>query len=160
MLADEPPSPRGVLTVPVNDQPQAFVQHAGTSLFHKPVRTDGETAVGGDAARDAPVVLWSWGGLTDGRSHSDTLAGCMVCSTTPSSSAVRVSRSTCWRSLALNAAIVRAASYRRRLKRRSTACWMWRRAGWNAAATARVAVATTRGESRPSSWPSPRTTPA
>src|SRR5215210_467361 len=45
-----------------------------------------------------------------GRSHSDAWVGCMVCSTTSRSSAVRVSRSTCWRSRALNAAIVWAAS--------------------------------------------------
>jgi len=38
-----------------------------------------------------------------GRSHSDTWVGCIVCSTTPTSSAVRLSRSTCWRSRALNA---------------------------------------------------------
>jgi hypothetical protein len=61
----------------------------------------------------------------------------MVCSITASSSAVSVSRSTCWRSRALKAAIVWAVSWRRRLKRRSTACWMRRRAGWNTAATAR-----------------------
>jgi hypothetical protein len=41
----------------------------------------------------------------------------------------------------LNAAIVPAASWRRRLNRRSTAAWMRRRAGWNTAATARVAAA-------------------
>src|SRR4030095_1695403 len=34
------------------------------------------------------------------------------------------------------------------------------RAGWNSAATARVAPATTRGEFRPRSWPSPSTTRA
>jgi hypothetical protein len=129
------------------------------SLFHKPVRTNGEAAAWG-AARDAPVPRCPGDALTEGRSHNDTLAGCIVSSTTASSSPVSVSRSTCWRSLALNAAIVRAASYRRRSKRRSTTAWMRRRAGWNAAATARVAVATTRGESRPSSWPRPRTTPA
>jgi hypothetical protein len=80
------------------------------SLFHKPVAADGEAAAGGDAARDAPMLRCSADALTEGRSHSDTLVGCMVSSTTPSSSAVRVSRSTCWRSRALNAAIVRAAS--------------------------------------------------
>jgi transposase len=46
---------------------------------------------------------------TDGRSHSDTWVACMVWSTTPSSSPVRVSRSICWRSRALNAWIVLAA---------------------------------------------------
>ena len=51
--------------------------------------------------------------------------------------------------------MVWAASWRRRLKRRSTPCWMRRRAGWKTAATARVAAATTRLESWPRSWPSP-----
>jgi hypothetical protein len=46
----------------------------------------------------------------EGRSHSDAWVGCMVWSTTASSSTVNVSRSTCWRSRALNAAIVWAAS--------------------------------------------------
>jgi RNA polymerase sigma-70 factor (ECF subfamily) len=45
-----------------------------------------------------------------GRSHSDARMGCIVSSTTASSSPVRVSRSTCWRSRSLNAAIVWAAS--------------------------------------------------
>jgi hypothetical protein len=62
-----------------------------TSLFHKVVRTVKEAAVGGDAARDAPVPRCSADALTEGRSHSDTLVGCIVCSTTPSSWAVRVS---------------------------------------------------------------------
>ncbi len=44
------------------------------------------------------------------RSHSDTWVGCIVCSTTASSSPVRVSRSVCWRRRALNAWIVWAAS--------------------------------------------------
>jgi Putative transposase of IS4/5 family (DUF4096) len=44
-----------------------------------------------------------------GRSHSDAWVGCMVWSTTASSSAARVSRSVCWRSRALNASMVRAA---------------------------------------------------
>src|SRR6266498_2062987 len=79
-------------------------------LFHKAVRTDGEAAVGCDAARDTPVLRWSEDALTGGRSHSDTLVGCIVWSTTPSSSAIKVSRSTCWRSRALNAAIVLTAS--------------------------------------------------
>ncbi|HZC98886.1 MAG TPA: hypothetical protein VFA46_01435 [Actinomycetes bacterium] len=90
-------------------KPYADQTCSGTSLFHQLVRTDGE-AVGCDAARDAPIPPWSADALSEGRSHSDTLVGCMVCSTTPSSSADRVSRSTCWRSRALNAAIVRAAS--------------------------------------------------
>ena len=55
-----------------------------------------------------------------------------------------------------NPSIIRAASWRRRLKRRSTAPWTRRRAGWKAAATARVAAATTRLESWPSSRPRPR----
>ena len=49
-------------------------------------------------------------GLAGGRSHSVAWVGCMVWSTTASSSALRVSRSTSWRSRALNAAMVRAAS--------------------------------------------------
>jgi hypothetical protein len=72
-------------------------------LFHQPVRTDGEPAVGCDAARDVPMLRRLADVVTDGRSHSDALVGCMVWSTTASSSAVRVSRSTCWRSRALNA---------------------------------------------------------
>jgi hypothetical protein len=44
------------------------------------------------------------------RSHSDTWVGCIVSSTTASSSAVNVSRSTCWRSRWLNTEIVSAAS--------------------------------------------------
>jgi hypothetical protein len=43
------------------------------------------------------------------------------------------------------------------LKRRSTACWTRRRAGWNAAATVRTAAATARLESWGSSQPSPGT---
>jgi transposase len=46
----------------------------------------------------------------DGRSHSATRVGCIVSSTTASSSPVNASRSTCWRSRALNASMVRAAS--------------------------------------------------
>ena len=56
--------------------------------------------------------------------------------------------------------MVRAASYRRRLKRRSTASWTRRRAGWKAAAAARVAAATARLELSGSSRPMPRTTAA
>jgi hypothetical protein len=89
---------------------QTFVKQARTSLFHKAVRPVRAAAVGCQAARDAPVPLWSWNALTDGRSHSDTRAGCIVSSTTASSSPVSVSRSTCWRSRALNISIVRAAS--------------------------------------------------
>jgi hypothetical protein len=44
-----------------------------------------------------------------GRSHNDAWVGCMVWSTTSRSSAVRVSRSTSWRSRALKAVIVRPA---------------------------------------------------
>jgi hypothetical protein len=47
---------------------------------------------------------------SEGRSHSDPAVGCMVWSTTASSSAVKVSRSTSWRSRALKAAMVWAAS--------------------------------------------------
>jgi hypothetical protein len=85
-----------------NLEPHTADQHAEperrltfNSLFHKAVGADREAAVGCDASRDAPVLRWSGDALTDGRSHSDTPVGCMVCSTTPSSSAVRVSRSTC-----------------------------------------------------------------
>ena len=46
----------------------------------------------------------------DGRSHSDTVVGSIVCSTPDSSSAERVSRSTSSRSRALNASTVLAAS--------------------------------------------------
>src|SRR6266511_4419298 len=62
--------------------------------------------------RDAAVAVGTPEGATGtvGRSHSDTWVGCIVCSTTPSSSVVRTSRSTCWRSRALNAWIVWAAS--------------------------------------------------
>src|SRR4029453_2245249 len=50
----------------------------------------------------------------------------------------RVSRSTCSRRWVENAWMVVAVLYLRRLKRRSTTCWMRRRAGRNRAATARV----------------------
>jgi hypothetical protein len=73
---------------------------------------------------------------------------------------VRLSRSTWSRSRAPNASMIPAASWRRRLNWRSTARWMWRRAGWKAAATARVAAATARLELWGSSRPSPRTTAA
>ncbi len=66
----------------------------------------------------------------------------MVWFTTASSSADKVSRSISSRSRALKACTVVAASYLRRLKRRSTTAWVRRRAGWNSAATARVAPAT------------------
>jgi Predicted membrane protein (DUF2207) N-terminal domain len=45
-----------------------------------------------------------------GRSHSDAIVGCIVCSTTASSSPVNASRSTSSRSRVLNAAIAWAAS--------------------------------------------------
>jgi hypothetical protein len=45
-----------------------------------------------------------------GRSHSDAIVGCIVWSTTASSSALSASRSTCSRSRAANASTVRAAS--------------------------------------------------
>ena len=60
------------------------------------------------------------GGCVDGRSHRNAVVGCIVWSTTASSSADRVSRSTCSRRRAPNASIVLAASYLRRLNRRST----------------------------------------
>src|SRR5918992_4708115 len=50
----------------------------------------------------------------EGRSHNDALVGCIVWSTTASSSTERVSRSISSRSRALNAPMVLAASYRRR----------------------------------------------
>ncbi len=62
------------------------MQHPGTSLFHKAVGVGGEAAVGCDVVRDAPVPRWLGGALTEGRSHSDTRVGCMVWSTTASSS--------------------------------------------------------------------------
>jgi hypothetical protein len=50
------------------------------------------------------------------------------------------------------------------LKRRSTTCWMRRRAGWNKAATARVAPATAQlggwSLTPPNSWPRTKTAPA
>jgi hypothetical protein len=45
-----------------------------------------------------------------GRSHSDVIVGCIVWSTTASSSAASASRSTCSRNRAANASTVRAAS--------------------------------------------------
>ena len=57
-------------------------------------------------ATASPAVL---AGACGGRSHSDTWVGCVVCSTTASSSPVRVSRSSSSRSRALNVAIVWAA---------------------------------------------------
>ena len=58
-------------------------------------------------AKVAPAALDASCGA---RSHSHAWVGCMVCSTTASTSAESVSRSSSSRSLALNAAIVRAAS--------------------------------------------------
>ena len=95
-----------------------------------------------------------------GRSDLDAWVGCIVSSTTANSSTVRCSRSTCWCSRSPHRSIVWTASSRRRLNRRSTAAWSRRRTGWNSAHTARVAAATIRLESRPSSWPRPRTTAA
>jgi hypothetical protein len=67
-----------------------------------------------------PAMSYAWTGrwpryrgslaVAGGRSHSDVWVGCTVWSTTASSSTVRVSRSTCSRSWALNASMVRAAS--------------------------------------------------
>src|SRR6266508_883833 len=109
-----------------------FSQVSGT-----PVAVSGEptqSVTGGSGLRYVLVVAWAlvcfnrlegqawedhWcaGGRPaaleagcEGRSHSDTWVGCIVCSTTSRSSAVRVSRSVCWRSRALNAWIVWAAS--------------------------------------------------
>jgi hypothetical protein len=59
----------------------------------------------------------------EGRSHSDAWVGCIVWSTTASSSPWSVSRSSWSRRWVLKAWIVSAASWRRRLKRRSTAWW-------------------------------------
>jgi hypothetical protein len=68
-------------------------------------------------------------GEAEGRSHSDSIVGSMVSSITASNSADRVSRSICWRRRPLNAWMVLAASYLRRLKRRSTPLWTRRRIG-------------------------------
>jgi hypothetical protein len=97
---------------------------------------------------------------TSGLSQGEAVVGCIVWSTTAISSAESASRSTSSRKRVLNTSTVLAASYLRRLKRRSTSAWMRRRAGWNRVATAKVAAATTRLDSLPRSWPSPKTTPA
>jgi hypothetical protein len=55
-------------------------------------------------------MRWFEAAESEGRSHSDDWVGCIVSSATANSSAVRLSRSTCWRSRALNAATVCAAS--------------------------------------------------
>jgi hypothetical protein len=55
-----------------------------------------------------------------GRSHSVAVVGCIVWSTTASTSADGVSRSTWSRRRVLNASMVRAVWHLRRLKRRST----------------------------------------
>ena len=77
----------------------------------------------------------------------------MAWSTTASRSAVRVSRSTWSGRRAPNPSMILAASWRRRLRRRSTTAWTRRRAGWNTAAPARVAAATTRGSPGPGAGP-------
>jgi hypothetical protein len=90
----------------------------------------------GEVTRPRPLPS----GRADGRSHSEAVVGWIAWSTTDSSSADSVSKSTSLRSRALKASTVLAPSYLCRLKRRSTACWMRWRAGWNRAATARVAL--------------------
>ena len=152
---DQPPDRRG----PVHqrqDGQRARVQHPGQAGGGQPRRGRRRRPPApphrlSDRARPAP------GG---GRCHSQAWVGCMVWSTTASSSADRESRSTWSRSRAPKASMTRAASWRRRLKRRSTAAWMRRRAGWNTAATPRVAAATTRLELWGSSRPRPSTTAA
>ena len=67
-------------------------------------------AVGRPSARDVPLMRWFEAAESEGRSHSDDRVGRIVSSVTANSSAVRLSRSTCWRSRALNAATVCAAS--------------------------------------------------
>jgi hypothetical protein len=73
----------------------------------------------------------------------------MVWSATTSSSPARALKSTSSRKRTLKASTVLAASYLRRLKRRSTTAWMRRRAGWNNAVTARVAPATAQRVGQP-----------
>src|SRR6266700_1064635 len=51
---------------------------------------------------------------SDGRNHSETLAGCIVSCTTASNCSRNWSRSTSWRKVALKAATVLVASYLRR----------------------------------------------
>jgi hypothetical protein len=75
-----------------------------------------------------PLPNWPFGARAAGRSHKDAVVGCIVWSATASSSADNVFRSTSSRSRRLNASTVLAASYLRRLKRRSTTAWMRRRA--------------------------------
>jgi hypothetical protein len=67
-------------------------------------------AVGRPSARDVPLMRWFEAAESEGRSHRDAWVGCIVSSATANSSAVRVSRSTCSRSRALNTVIVWALS--------------------------------------------------
>jgi hypothetical protein len=60
-------------------------------------------------------------GWSLGPQPGDAWVGCIVWSTASSSSAIRLSRSTWSRRRAPNASMILAASWRRRLKRRSTA---------------------------------------
>ena len=70
------------------------------------------------------------------------------------------SRSTVWRSRALNEATTASASYRVRLNRRSTACCTRRRSGLNSAAAASVAAATATGAFTGSTLVANSTSPA
>src|SRR4029453_4301230 len=78
-----------------------LVHHGHEGLVHNAVRTVRGVA-SCQAAGEAPGMRCSWDPLPDGRSHSDAWVGCMVWSTTASSSAVRVLRSTWSRRLAPN----------------------------------------------------------
>jgi hypothetical protein len=78
----------------------------------------------------------------DGRSQTETWVGCMVWSMTANSSLRRVSRSNWSRRRVENPWTVWAALDLRRLKRRSTAAWIRRRAVRKIAAAASVAAET------------------
>src|SRR6266545_160817 len=100
-----PTAPTGTATPPTTPRPCSGCCCTRTSLFHKPVRADGEAAAWG-AARDAAVPRCSWDAFTEGRSHSATLTGSMVWSTTASSSAESSSRLISSRRRVLNASMV------------------------------------------------------
>jgi hypothetical protein len=88
----------------------------GVGILVLGLLSTGRRAQGSARRCSAPLCPTS-DGQVRGRSQSDTLVGFMVWSTTPSSSVVSGSRSTYWRSRALNASIVLTASYLRRLNR-------------------------------------------
>ena len=75
-----------------------------------------------------------------GRSQRLVWRGWKVCSTTPVSSLQRASRSISSRSRPEKARSAVSASTVRREKRRSIACWIRRRSGWNASATTSVVM--------------------